>query len=228
MKTQDRITTADYLNLSCALGLNDNQRFLFLALPMLADVNGTLEYNPQLILNCCNDNRPADLAQLFQVMEKERLIELFEHNGQQYIYLTTFLTSQRLRTIAKLPSHPSVKFLPESIDKYDSKGRYYDARTPPNDLLNKLNSIDKKPTLEEKRKEEKEKKEGKHFSIVQKKSKEELKNLDLFDLYDELGLSQSDKDEGLNVQYDPRDLNAGINITSNNYRYRIYSAYKAY
>ena len=155
MKVQDRLTTGDYLNLACSLGLNDSQRFLFLALPMLADVNGTLEYNPKIILQCCNNDRPADLAQLFTIMENNNLLEYFEYGGRKYIYLTTFLSSQKLRVIAKLPSHPSVRFLPEHSEKYNSQGRYFDVRMPPNDMVAKLEAIDKKPTLEEKGREEK-------------------------------------------------------------------------
>lgn len=221
LKVQDRLTTGDYLNLACSLGLNDNQRFLFLALPMLADVNGTLEHKPQIILNCCNDNRPADLAQLFTVMEKNRLLEYFEHNGQQYIYLTTFLESQKLRSIAKLPSHPSVKFLPASIDKYDSKGRYYDVRRVPNDLLIRLSPVDKIPPLEEKRRDIK---KGSDFEIQTFKPKS-LKDLELDKLYDVIGVEGVDFNEGMNACYDPRTMNPGI---GGGYRYNIFSKFKFY
>lgn len=185
---------------------------------MLADVNGTLEYNPSIILNCCNDNRPADLAQLLNVMEKNRLLEFFEHNGQQYIYLTTFLESQKLRSIAKLPSHPSVKFLPASIDKYDSKGRYYDVRRVPNDLLMRLSPIDKKPPLEEKRRDIK---KGSDFEIQTFKQKS-LKDLELDKLYDVIGVEGVDFNEGMNACYDPRTTNPGI---GKDYKYNIYSKY---
>lgn len=221
LKVQDRLTTGDYLNLACSLGLNDNQRFLFLALPMLADVNGTLEYNPNIILNCCNDNRPADLAQLFNVMEKNDLLEYFEHNGQKYIYLTTFLSSQKLRTIAKLPSHPSVKFLPEHNEKYNSQGRYFDVRMPPNDMLAKLNTIDKKPTLEEKGRDIK---KISDFEIQTYKPNE-LKELELDRLYEIIGVEKIDFDEGFSACYDPRTTNPGIH---GGYMYRIWSRYEYY
>lgn len=119
----NRMSSADWVNLALFLDLNDGQRFLFMVLPHLAEPNGCFEHDPKMICGLTRCAMP-DLEILFRLLNTEGLIIPYKMDGKNYWYLTRFLELQRLRQKAKVPSPPWLYWEPEPGSPDMSKGKY--------------------------------------------------------------------------------------------------------
>jgi hypothetical protein len=142
----NRMSSADWINLSNCLELNDAQKFLFMVLPHIAETNGCFEHNPKMITSL-TQCKLSDLEQLFRIMASMGLLIAYKAHGGDYWYLTKFLEMQRLRTKSKIPCPPWLYWEPEASSQDMSKGKYKVYHDKLQAYTGSL-PLDKKPPLE--------------------------------------------------------------------------------